>query len=74
MPKHELIRAEEGFNNEIIKAPNPDKPHIVKIGGLWRVSQIEPPYGPKLYLFNQAYHFVNKLNLPLLEKMFNKEK
>lgn len=63
------------FDNSIIKAPNQEKPHIVKIGGLWRVSQMS-----KLFQKNcqgskwlKAHNFVAVLNRPLLEKMFNKE-
>lgn len=65
------------FDNSIIKAPNPEKPHIVKVGGLWRVSAKSKHIRFRAQAsvrWHLAHNFTDKLNRPLLEKMFNKEK
>lgn len=65
-----------GFSNEAIKAANPSKPHIVKIDGLWRVSPLPRCWrvAPHSSYWLKAHNFACKLNQPLLDKMFSKEK
>lgn len=54
-----------GFSNQVIKPLRDNKPHIVKLEGLWRVS----PYSHKrlwrtgvVMLWNSAHFYTNRLN------------
>ena len=47
-------------HNTIIVAPCPGKPHIVRQGGLWRVSPMPPPYGQPAWL--AAHALASRLN------------
>jgi len=47
-------------HNTIIVAPCPGKPHIVRQGGLWRVSPMPPPYGQSTWL--AAHALASRLN------------
>ena len=47
-------------HNTIIVAPCPGKPHIVRQGGLWRVSPMPPPYGQSTWL--AAHALAGRLN------------
>lgn len=53
------------FSNQVIKPLREDKPHIVKLEGLWRVS---PYHWKKLWMtgrsvyWNQAHRYTNNQN------------
>jgi hypothetical protein len=55
------------FDPKTIKPRDPEKPHIVFIDGMWRLSLNPPPYHlfTKQYYFKKARRFVERLNWEL---------
>lgn len=62
-----------GFSNESMRQPVKGKPHIVFIGGLWRVSKLKKPYQNHEW-YGLAYKFAQKRNFEKFYEYFEKVK
>jgi len=51
------------FSNSSIEPRIPNKPHIVKIGGWWRVSNYSKSINGSMRMFAETRTFVVRLNI-----------